>query len=324
MVRPLLILCVVASAGCLREPVRKDCAEFPIDKDPENCGDACQIYCEVLIDACPGAVEGADKLTVCRGFCLEINDSGDFGDTTGNTLQCRITAAVAAWDDEAQCANAAFDGGEACTDNRCGEYCEAMAANCPTAYNSRDGCDTSCRVFPRGGNEDRGNSLECRAAAARRASNDKSACEAASLTGGNVCGTHCEAYCDQALAHCAGDPDDPEVPNLYQPRDGMNAREVCLEVCSFMNDAVAFDDYLADGNSVQCRAYHASAPAKTDPKNHCPHASLFNAAHCGPICEAYCGICDQLGDACEARCEDLQMSQPELFSDPSSVQFCVE
>ena len=62
MVRWSLLLCALALTGCIREPKTKTCADFPIETDPASCGDACQIYCETLVEACPDSIEGADKL----------------------------------------------------------------------------------------------------------------------------------------------------------------------------------------------------------------------------------------------------------------------
>ena len=74
--RSLLVLGLAALAGCLRTPELRDCAEFPVTENPDACGSPCDIYCDVLVDACPDQVGGEDKARACRSSCIEIDAGG--------------------------------------------------------------------------------------------------------------------------------------------------------------------------------------------------------------------------------------------------------
>ncbi|MEZ4474794.1 MAG: hypothetical protein R3F60_29190 [bacterium] len=310
--RLVMMLALLGLGGCLRSPNLRDCAEFPLGTGGDACGTPCDVYCDVLVDACPDEVPGENKAVACRSSCLEIPATGTFDDSRGNTLQCRIRAAVLAWDDDSHCPAAGFSGGEVCVDTPCDDYCSLMTASCPTMYQDNDQCLASCALFPRGV-AGSGNSVECRTEAARQAGADANFCSAASLTSDGTCGTPCEGYCTQVMSHCTADQ------AIYADNGE------CLAACDLMAGGAAFDDWRSGGDSVQCRAWHASTPAELDPVTHCPHASLYNDHACGTTCDTWCFICgDQfsLGEECLAECAGLVESGAPLFPDPSAERQC--
>lgn len=75
----------------------------------------CQTYCGVTFLNCRRAntlyTQFGDCMTACNGFPTD----GKLGDISGNTLQCRLTFAVAAENDPVPfCRNASQSGGPAC------------------------------------------------------------------------------------------------------------------------------------------------------------------------------------------------------------------
>ncbi|MCA9528181.1 MAG: hypothetical protein KC549_17965 [Myxococcales bacterium] len=310
--RSLLVLGLAALAGCLRTPELRDCAEFPVTENPDACGSPCDIYCDVLVDACPDQVGGEDKARACRSSCIEIDAGGEFNAARGNNLQCRIREAVLAWDDPSHCASAGFSGGDVCQSTQCDEYCGLMIANCTSMYQDLAQCMSTCALFPTGGSASSGNNVECRAAAARDAGENASRCAAASLTSDGTCGSACDGYCTQVMAHCSTDP------------VVFDSLDTCLSTCALMPTG-PFDDWRNGGDSVQCRAWHASTPAELDPVTHCAHASLYNDDHCGGICSTWCFVCGSQFDneeACMAECTTLVSDGAPLFPDPAAARQC--
>jgi hypothetical protein len=74
---------------------------------------------------------------------------------------------------------------------------------------------------------------------------------------------------------------------------GDNAQYDDLDACVAYCDAAAplplGTDGDTSGNSVACRAYHASVAAD-DAATHCPHAGPSGANVCGTWCENYCHL----------------------------------
>lgn len=79
--------------------------------DPPN---PCNRFCANVIESCTGdfaVYDGVDDcLTACEGYSQE----GNFGDSSGDTLQCRDRHAQLAFDDPVLCLAAATDGGGIC------------------------------------------------------------------------------------------------------------------------------------------------------------------------------------------------------------------
>ncbi len=152
----------------------------------------------------------------------------------------------------------------------CQSYCAAAMANCTgenVLYPDLPSCHAACEAMPLGLESDMtGNSASCRNAMAILAKNDVTRCKFASISSAdNLCGFPCEAYCDQAMAHCFS------ANKLY------DNRTACELQCSQFPRG-SFSD--TTGNTIQCRAYHASFPAAADPQTHCEHAGETGAGIC--------------------------------------------
>ena len=152
----------------------------------------------------------------------------------------------------------------------CSDYCTTITSACTGAANSQYGsmvtCISSCSHFPVGtAGEQSGDSLQCRDYHAHAALVDPvTHCVHAGPSGGSVCGTPCQGFCDMAVAEC---------PTQYPNAGG------CATTCAGMTAGSAFNSSIQSGNNVSCRVYHATA-ASTDPGTHCPHIAAPSAAPC--------------------------------------------
>ncbi len=332
MVRRAVPLFALLLAGCIADPKLKQCIDVPAGA--EGCGSPCEVYCATLAEHCPGELPGGDPgaaLAACRARCNEYKDDGAFGDTDGDTLQCRLTfAARAAGGEASACPPAGFVGGGVCVDS-CTTYCRLVTKACPDAYPAGDteACLGSCAAFPKpvSAGSASENSLACRIGFARRAQDDAAThCPGASMLGAGRCGDVCEAYCDQVDRNCSA-LCDPETPGCTKPAV-YESREICLATCAFFDKEGDFAGWKTEDDSVQCRAYHASYPATLDPATHCPHSEAYNPLHCGSRCDKYCRVmgahCGNYAsdDECRTACRDFP---PErlLFPDPASDEECL-
>ena len=320
-----LVLIAWTLGSCIDPPQLRGCAEFPAGT--EGCPPPCEVYCGLLVDACPDQIPASDApaLDVCVAFCNETLSravEGTVGALSGNTLDCRMThARLAAGDPAGHCRAAGPEGGETCVDDTCATYCAQARAHCDDLYPSDRACLDTCEAFPKGapGTWDQGNSLACRTWYARLAVGDDTArfCEAASVTGGGLCGPPCDGYCDQLDAHCA--------ENAVYPN-----RETCLETCGLMNTSGQSDDHVTEADTVECRAYHVSHPAKADPGLHCGHGRLYDQAHCGDVCDKYCALMAREcpgthtdASACRDYCESAAPGKVPLWPEPDAALGCV-
>ena len=310
MLRSSLILLSIFSlflvADCLDEPNLRTCGEFPFGT--EGCGSACDVYCGEMLQRCPDLYPSASD---CQRECSEPPGGGTIaqgaqGDTEGNTLACRITQAL-----EGNCGEASLDESPSCEGDLCETYCETMENTiCADAYSGIDNCLANCALLPPGTTDEDANTVACRQKYALAATIEPSpaTCNAASAPGGNVCGQVCEVYCDLLEINCTGD-------NTIYPD-----RTSCLDTCNLMETEGIFTDWDFDiqEDSVQCRIYHAGAPAAAQPDVHCPHTSVYNIEHCGidPAlnvqprawpCPTFCSIV-------EDECPGLYSSEDECLS----------
>ncbi|MFT6399296.1 MAG: hypothetical protein ACJAYU_004061 [Bradymonadia bacterium] len=253
------------------------------------CGTWCDNYCDLALNTCDGDnslyADGEECLTACGEFSAD----GAAGDAGGDTVQCRVYhLGVAGSNGEASasthCPHGGIDGGGVCVDEvtpddpTCEAYCSIMGDACGGEYLDSDACLNYCEsagAFPVGTNADTsGNTIGCRiyhAGVASGLEGDENAlhCGHAGPSGGGVCGTWCENYCDLALNTCTGD-------NELFP-DG----DECLAACGEFSDGGAIDD--AAGDTVQCRVYHlgvAGSDGETSAATHCPHGGTDGAGVC--------------------------------------------
>jgi len=263
----------------------------------DMCGDYCEVYCDFVDAHCSDDPQLYDDRAACEAACVEFSTYGREGDTSGNTVQCRIYHASfpSFADPMFHCTHAQPEPTDFClAPPACEGYCASMMDNCAGIYPDLESCMTVCELFPANGAEgdEAGNSSQCRATYATRAADDPAQCAAASINGGGVCGDYCASYCGIVMQTCAG-----QYPDV----------DTCLIECAQFPEDGAFD--TTDGDSVQCRTYHASFPAAADPILHCPHTGPDGAGFCGEPCEVYCNRMDQnCPDAypdrgtCEAAC----------------------
>ena len=321
--RRLLGVCSIllaASSGCVDDPVLRSCAEFELGT--AECGEGCEIYCDLLATSCPAAgADSDDGRAACLATCSEtLADTGELGDESGDTLQCRIRHALLAESDpEGHCDAASFEGGGICVDvEGCSEYCELMALHCEGAYPNEQNCMATCVDMPISESDRDANTRACRLKYARQAeaSSSKASCTAASLNGGATCGDPCDAYCDHVLVNCTGEH------AIYANRSA------CVTTCRMLDTDGNFDDWRNEKDTIQCRSYHASAPAGVDPATHCPHADVYNVAHCGDRCQVFCGLmrraCEgsfESDEACEAACQSISVDDP-LYPQSGNNQTC--
>lgn len=287
----LLSLVGALTTSCLDDPIPATCGDFPLDGTPE-CPAPCETYCDEMMVFCPdtfGSEEACLRECEPEPTAGAVVPNGNLGDTTGNTLSCRITAAQ-----EDRCEDAGLAGSEACG---CSQYCSDMMSACPGAYPSAENCLASCALFPIGrrvGSDQPAseNSLLCRErfAASAVVEPNPSACNAASFGGGGTCGDVCAFFCQLENLHCTGADQVFDSP------------EQCLDLCRLMNTDGNFDDWQFDKeiDSIQCRIYHAGPPAALDPAVHCPHTRVYNIEHCGVVplmtqqdnwpCQTFCDV----------------------------------
>lgn len=238
--------------------------------DTEAAGDACETYCTNALANCTGDNAVYTSMDECMGTCAGLPE-GTPTDTAGNTVWCRAYHAgdPAVMDAGMHCPHASASGGTVCG-TPCEAYCSLMGANCGgevAVFPSEADCMAACAAFPDDApfNAIDGNSAQCRIyhASFPAAADPVTHCGHASPNGDQTCGSLCDAYCDQVLTNCG---------DLY-----VNEEE-CMTVCEGFPTNGEWD--AVDGDSVQCRTYHASFPAAADAATHCPHA----AADGGGVC----------------------------------------
>jgi len=140
----------------------------------------------------------------------------------------------------------------------CATYCATMSANCTVAnamYTDATQCAMGCVSLTLGTLGETADSVGCRLAQA----NDGGAlhCAAAGPFGGDVCGTHCEAFCQLALATC---------PGVFADAKGCSAACQTWVRAPMRVHATG----PTSGDTFDCRAYHLSA-AISAPSVHCTH-----------------------------------------------------
>lgn len=298
MTRVALGLGLGLFAGCLEDPELKTCAELPFGS--EGCPpDPCRTYCGEMTVLCPGTFISEDACFL-RCAIEPINGvvrAGEVGDTSGDTLGCRLTQAS-----NGVCEQAGLQGSMVCIDASCDEYCSQMlGSGCSDAYPSLANCMATCSMFPTGtGGQVDENSLGCRFRYLQDALIEASPanCNAASPSGGGVCGDPCDVYCDFLGASCTGS-------------DAVYAsRTECKNTCSLF-DLGSFDDwdFSTEADSLQCRIYHAGPPAAAAPTTHCPHTAVYNPMHCG----VPSGGATAVGWQCETYCDMIQRNCSGLY-----------
>lgn len=175
--------------------------------------------------------------------------------------------------------DAQVDGPAAEAGDRCGEYCDAVAANCAgplRAFDNPKQCLATCALMPRGKEGDRTNSVECRLPAAR-AGGGRETCANASAFGGGVCGDRCDTFCELVDRNCI-EPLGANAPYATKPD--------CVEACQKMT----FDPAGVEGmgqdftgkDTLNCRMLHLIL-ATGDRVGHCPHVAAVSSTCKNPV-----------------------------------------
>ncbi len=236
----------------------------------------CEVYCDRIAAHCNGLYPDRDPDRAnCLAACGLFPDGGDedrIRDVAdGNSLACHLYHAAAASDEpQLHCGPASVHGSNVCG-GLCEVYCSHVMQTCTgehALYPDVDACLASCAAMPQDGEFDAaaGNSVQCRSyhGSFPALLGPELHCPHASVNGGRVCGSVCEAYCDQVGVNCA---------DLYE------GREQCVLACDDFPPG-EWDDVV--GDTAACRAYHASFPAAANAALHCPRAAHDGGGVCVP------------------------------------------
>jgi hypothetical protein len=161
----------------------------------------------------------------------------------------------------------------------CSAYCTKIQASCTGSgdagsnaqYTDSTSCNNYCMTaaaWPAGTAADTsGNTLGCRLYHAGAAASDPvTHCPHAGPTGGNVCGTWCDNYCQLMAKNCTGS-------------NAVYDAATCMTKCMTIPTTGKPND--TSGNTVQCRIYHLGVAA-TDAATHCPHSKTLADLPTGP------------------------------------------
>jgi hypothetical protein len=159
------------------------------------------------------------------------------------------------------------------TDALCNTYCNTVYSACVgelAQYTSLQNCQKVCANLPPGQvGDDMVNTVQCRLAQANLAAalspQDKAIyCPGAGPGGNGLCGENCEGACTIITQACVG---------KYQVFMGdINACETSCQAIPDQHTFNSTDATMSEGNTVQCRIWHASAAAESN-NLHCGHAS---------------------------------------------------
>ena len=103
----------------------------PASADAAATGNRCEVYCRTITDNCIGTNKQYSSQAVCLDMCpVFLENPGKTGDSSGNSLECRITHATFATNDPAlHCPHAGVLGNGACGD-KCESFCAAALTFC--------------------------------------------------------------------------------------------------------------------------------------------------------------------------------------------------
>ncbi len=134
-------------------------------------GTACANYCSTIMATCKGLNQEYLNTQVCTDMCQQF-DPGIAGDTTQNSLACRVSHLAAAQTDPVTgCPKAGPTGAGACGGDPCSEFCALDVALChdqpSPPYPDENTCDTACKSFVYDAGlgdlaQSAGNTLNCR------------------------------------------------------------------------------------------------------------------------------------------------------------------
>ena len=163
----------------------------------------------------------------------------------------------------------------------CAQFCNIVMGHCGVySYPNTSSCLAACAAMPSvaapaGTDTTQGDSVQCREYHGGAPAKENAAlhCTHASSAGGGVCETTstplCATYCANYTASCSAIPD-----------VAFASHRACAVACASYPEVGTPVAQTFSGDSVQCRAYHAGAPAQGDPAVHCAHASPSGGGVC--------------------------------------------
>jgi hypothetical protein len=159
-------------------------------------------------------------------------------------------------------------------DHACGNYCSTLKGNCPGSYWPYID-DASCQLDCAGRFQwmvgtpcdTSVNTVDCRTTHASQATGTVQSveCVNAGPTGGGVCGSLCDNYCQDAQHACKG------AQTLFP--DYLTCKSMCA---AFPTTGAPTD---TSGNTIQCRIYYLGLAADATPgadTTNCPHANIVS------------------------------------------------
>jgi hypothetical protein len=281
----------------------------------EDCWD----YCNRVEARCTGPNAVYESREVCEATCMKMEYGGEIGDTTTNTLACRLNL-LQQGIEGTQCKQVGPGSAGECGNN-CQALCALRKKVCAgvsstteqSDINDTDKCEEECSALwdrdalDAAGTDLGGDTVQCRLVYASRAalSPEEAAkhCEHSQIRptpGENVetapCSDppltddqelECQKYCQLVTTACTGEF------ALYSGNG--NGKEQCLKTCRDTMVPGQPKDQTLD--TIRCRRYHAYF-ALIAPAAHCLHASPTGDGHCGADnCTPYCRIAQE---ACPA------------------------
>lgn len=133
-----------ADGGQESAPIDTSAPDVPVDTTPPDTeAITCDNYCARVLKNCTGDAAQYADLGTCKKICQALT-LGDGGDTSGNTVACRMyhAGAPALKAPGFHCAHAGPFGGDTCG-TRCGAFCLLAGAQCPQAFTTPS-CDAAC------------------------------------------------------------------------------------------------------------------------------------------------------------------------------------
>ena len=350
------------SVGCRTTHALADNCGAAGPSGGNTCGTWCESYCHLADVGCTGANQLYDTAGACQTACAAMSTDGADGDATGDNVHCRIAALIKATDDPAggsqalHCKSAAPDGGVVCVaPGGPGDTCGSAYvidgvpysgdSDPKTAKDNYAGCGlgdgVKDEVYTFTASEPGNFTVTVSGGAAAVAILD--GCGGGCLDSGSSAtiklgpgdavtivveadapynltvngAPDCESYCAAVTDACNGG---------YA---GYVNEAACLQYCE---TTAAIPPGLlgqAGGNTIGCRAFHASLAAD-DPAGHCAAAGPLGGSVCGSWCENYCHLAlskctgpDALffnESECLSKCKPLAYNGHALATTGNSVQ----
>ncbi len=277
----------------------------------------CQTYCSSVQTACTGANAQYESVDECLQVCSSGAGipAGTTGDTSTNTVGCRITYAKAALDDpDSNCLYAGVSGG-----NQCGSWCDVLCHlkqhNCAGSVQNIGTCLVECKVLSTDGTlgDLDGDTVQCRIEHSRLAGLDENNqdlhCPSTDAVNGVFCSDakpSCERYCHVVQSAC-GTTDTQTLG--FSPHAQYPTNVACENVCTTLWGP-------DDDEAIECRGKQAKLAALT-PAESCPLAGPISKDACGSECDsvcqlisAFCPSDNVLDSMCQNGCESYEAALP--------------